>query len=169
MKKLLCALLCAALLPLGCAVAGEAGEFPTATAVKEYLPTVGWDDYTARDTDGDGFDDEIVISYNSNGVTPSDTIDVYCQCRDGSARVVCCMAEVPEGTDLAKVYEQANEFNHNLVNGRWIYDEDSRMFLYCQEVYEVSPDGFGAYVYNYMNTAASYVYSFYGRFTSAIA
>ena len=168
MKKLLCALLCAALI-LGCAMAEGAGELSTATAVKEYLPTVGWDDYTARDTDGDGFDDEIIISYDSNGATPSDKIDVYCQCLDGSARVICYMAEVPEGTDLAKVYEQANEFNHNLVNGRWIFDEDSRMFLYCQEVYEVSPDGFGAYVYTYMQTAASYVYSFYDRFTSAIA
>lgn len=66
--------------------AAEAGELATATSLKAYLPTVGWDDYTATDADGDGFDDEIMISYDANGHTDSDTIDIYCQCLDGAAR-----------------------------------------------------------------------------------
>lgn len=70
MKKWLCVLCCAALLlpAFTCALGEEAAaEFSTATALKAFLPTVDWDDYTAKDTDGDGFDDEIMISYNANG------------------------------------------------------------------------------------------------------
>lgn len=70
MKKWLCVLCCAALLlPVFTCALGEeaAAEFSTATALKAFLPTVDWDDYTAKDTDGDGFDDEIMISYNANG------------------------------------------------------------------------------------------------------
>lgn len=63
MKKLFCMLCCAmlALSAVNCALAAEAGELATATSLKAYLPTVGWDDYTATDADGDGFDDEIMI------------------------------------------------------------------------------------------------------------
>lgn len=32
----------------------------------------------------------------------------------------------------------------------------------------MDPESFGAYAYSYMSTAASYVYSFYERFTTAI-
>ena len=47
MKKWICILCCAALLAvLGCASAEEAAELSTATALKEYLPTVGQEDYT---------------------------------------------------------------------------------------------------------------------------
>lgn len=115
MKKVICLLCCMALtLPaVACALA-EGAELATATSVKAYLPTVGWDDYTACDTDGDGFDDEIMISYGSGGKTASDSIDVYCQCLDGAARVTCYMCEVPEDADPLKVYEQLNEFNLNL-------------------------------------------------------
>lgn len=170
MKKWLCICCCAALLlsMCTCALGEEAREFSSAAALKEYLPTVGWDDYTAQDTDGDGFDDEIMISYNANGATDSDTIDVYCQCLDGAARVICRMCSIPDDADMQKVYEQINEFNLNLINGRWLYDEDEGYVYYSQDVYQVSDEGFGAYVYAYMSTAASYVYSFYERFTSAI-
>lgn len=60
MKKLFCMLCCAMLVlsAVSCALAAEAGELATATSLKAYLPTVGWDDYTATDADGDGFDDE---------------------------------------------------------------------------------------------------------------
>ena len=56
MKKLFCMLCCAmlALSAVNCALAAEAGELATATSLKAYLPTVGWDDYTATDADGDG-------------------------------------------------------------------------------------------------------------------
>lgn len=169
MKKWICILCCAALLAaLGCASAEEAAELSTATALKEYLPTVGQEDYTARDTDGDGFDDEIMISYGSGGKTASDSIDVYCQCLDGAARVTCYMCEVPEDADPLKVYEQLNEFNLNLTFGRWLYNEEEGYIYYDQEVYLVDEESFGAYVYPYMEKAASYVYSFYERITSAI-
>lgn len=170
MKKWFC-VFCAALLlsVYGCALGEEATELSTATSLKDYLPTVGWDDYTAQDTDGDGFDDEIMISYNSNGATDSDTIDVYCQCLDGAGRVVCRMCNIPEDADPLKVYEQLNEFNLNLSRGRWLYDEDAGYVYYSQDIYQVSAESFGAYAYAYMSTAASYVYSFYERFTSAIA
>lgn len=170
MKKWLCVLCCLALvLPvLSCAAGEESGELFTATALKEYLPTVGWKNYTARDTDGDGFDDEIMILYNANGATDSDTIDVYCQCLDGAVRVVCRMCDIPEDADLLKVYEQINEFNLNLTMGRWLYNEEGGYVYYSQEVYQAVEEGFGAYVYSYMEKAASYVYSFYGRFTTAI-
>lgn len=170
MKKGLSVLFWAALLAaaFSCAFAQEGGELSTAASLKAYLPTAGWEDYTARDTDGDGFDDEIMISYDTNEVTDSDTIDVYCQCLDGAARVVCRLCDVPEGADPLKVYEQINEFNFNLVNGRWLYDEEGG-FVYCtQEIYQADEEGFGAYAYAYMSTAASYVYSFYDRFTTAI-
>ena len=51
MKKLFCMLCCAmlALSAVNCALAAEAGELATATSLKAYLPTVGWDDYTATD------------------------------------------------------------------------------------------------------------------------
>lgn len=169
MKKWICILCCAALLAvLGCASAEEAAELSTATALKEYLPTVGQEDYTARDTDGDGFDDEIMISYNSGGKTESDTLEVYCQCLDGTARVVSFMYKVPEDADMLKVYEQINEFNRNLNLGRWIFDEDSRYVCYAQEIYMVDEASFGAYAYTYMDRAASYVYSFYERFAAAV-
>ena len=54
MKKWLCVLCCAALLlpAFTCALGEEAAaEFSTATALKAFLPTVDWDDYTAKDTD----------------------------------------------------------------------------------------------------------------------
>ena len=126
MKKLFCMLCCAmlALSAVSCALAAEAGELATATSLKAYLPTVGWDDYTATDADGDGFDDEIMISYNANGHTDSDTIDIYCQCLDGAARVVSRLCSVPEDADPLKVYEQINEFNLNLSRGRWLYNEE---------------------------------------------
>lgn len=167
MKKLFCALCCAMLLlpAMTCALAGE---LSTATSLKAYLPTAGWDDYTATDTDGDGFDDEIMISYNANGQTDSDTIDVYCQCLDGAGRVVCRLCDVPEDADPLKVYEQINEFNFNLTKGRWLYNEEGGYVYYTQEVYLVDEDSFGAYALAFMEQAASYVYSFYGRFTSAI-
>lgn len=170
MKKLVCVCFCVAFLlsTFPCALGEETMEFSTATALKNYLPTVGWDNYTARDTDGDGFDDEIMISYDANGATDSDTIDVYCQCLDGAARVICRMCSIPADADLTKVYEQINEFNLNLSNGRWLYNEDEGYVYYSQDIYQVAEEGFGAYAYAYMNTAASYVYSFYGRFTSAI-
>ncbi len=169
MKKWFCLLCCMALvLPaLTCALGEEAAEFSTATSLKEYLPTVGWENYTARDTDGDGFDDEIMISYNANNATDSDTIDVYCQCLDGAARVVCRMCSVPADADPLKVYEQLNEFNLNLSQGRWLYNEEEGYVYYTQDIYQAGAEGFGAYAYQYMSTAASYVYSFYGRFTSA--
>ena len=71
MKKGLSVLFWAALLAaaFSCAFAQEGGELSTAASLKAYLPTAGWEDYTARDTDGDGFDDEIMISYDTNGVT----------------------------------------------------------------------------------------------------
>lgn len=153
---------------ISCAFAGVCEELSTATALKAYLPTVGWKNYTARDADGDGFDDEIMISFDANGATDSDTIDVYCQCLDGAARVVCRMCDIPADADPLKVYEQINEFNFNLVNGRWLYNEDAGYVYYTQEIYQAAEEGFGAYAYAYMNTAASYVYSFYSRFTTAI-
>ena len=171
MKKWLCVLCCAALLlPVFTCALGEeaAAEFSTATALKAFLPTVDWDDYTAKDTDGDGFDDEIMISYNANGATDADTIDVYCQCMDDVGRIVCRLADIPEDADPLKVYEQINEFNLNLTQGRWLYNEEDGYVYYTQEVYEVDPESFGAYAYSYMSTAASYVYSFYERFTTAI-
>lgn len=124
--------------------------------------------HTATDTDGDGFDDEIMISYNANGQTDSDTIDVYCQCLDGAGRVICRLCEVPADADPLKVYEQINEFNLNLTNGRWLYNEQDGYVYYTQDVYLVDEASFGAYAFSCMDTAASYVYSFYGRFTSAI-
>ena len=170
MKKLFCMLCCAmlALSAVSCALAAEAGELATATSLKAYLTTVGWDDYTATDADGDGFDDEIMISYNANGHTDSDTIDIYCQCLDGAARVVSRLCSVPEDADPLKVYEQINEFNLNLSRGRWLYNEEDGYVYYTQEVYMVDEGSFGAYVFSYMYVAASYVYSFYDRFTSAI-
>ncbi len=167
MKKWLCMLCCAVLTVCAFACA-SAEELSSATAVKAYLPTVGWDDYTASDTDGDGFDDEIMIAYDSGGVNGTDTIEVYCQCFDGAARVVSYMCEVPESADPLKVYEQINEFNKNLNLGRWLYNEEEGYVYYTQEVYLVDEETFGAYVYAYMDRAAAYVYSFYGRFTSAI-
>lgn len=169
MKKVICLLCCVALtLSAGTFALAEGAELATATSVKAYLPTAGWDDYTARDTDGDGFDDEIMISYGSGGKTASDSIDVYCQCLDGAARVTCYMCEVPEDADPLKVYEQLNEFNLNLTFGRWLYNEEEGYIYYDQEVYLVDEESFGAYVYPYMEKAASYVYSFYERITSAI-
>ena len=109
-----------------------------------------------------------MISYNANGATDSDTIDVYCQCLDGAVRVVCRMCDIPEDADLLKVYEQINEFNLNLTMGRWLYNEEGGYVYYSQEVYQAVEENFGAYVYSYMEKAASYVYSFYGRFTTAI-
>ena len=67
-----------------------------------------------------------------------------------------------------KVYEQINEFNLNLSRGRWLYNEEDGYVYYTQEVYMVDEGSFGAYVFSYMYVAASYVYSFYDRFTSAI-
>lgn len=170
MKKLLCILCCAALMtPALCgALAEEAAELSTATSLKAYLLTAGWSNYTATDTDGDGFDDEIMISYNANGQTDLDTIDVYCQCLEGVGRVVCRLCSVPQDADPLKVYEQINEFNFNLVNGRWLYNEEDGYVYFTQDVYLVDEESFGAYALSYMETAASYVYSFYGRFTSAI-
>ena len=153
MKKWLCVLCCAALLlPVFTCALGEeaAAEFSTATALKAFLPTVDWDDY------------------NANGATDADTIDVYCQCMDGVGRIVCRLADIPEDADPLKVYEQINEFNLNLTQGRWLYNEEDGYVYYTQEVYEVDPESFGAYAYSYMSTAASYVYSFYERFTTAI-
>ena len=118
--------------------------------------------------DPETFDDEIMISYNANGATDADTIDVYCQCMDGVARVICRLCDIPADADPLKVYEQINEFNLNLTQGRWLYNEEDGYVYYTQEVYEVDPESFGAYAYSYMSTAASYVYSFYGRFTQAI-
>lgn len=134
MKKLFCMLCCAmlALSAVNCALAAEAGELATATSLKAYLPTVGWDDYTATDADGDGFDDEIMISYDANGHTDSDTIDIYCQCLDGAARVVSRLCSVPEDADPLKVYEQINEFNLNLSRGRWLYNEEDGYVYYTQ-------------------------------------
>ena len=53
MKKLFCMLCCAmlALSAVSCALAAEAGELATATSLKAYLPTVGWDDYTMACSD----------------------------------------------------------------------------------------------------------------------
>lgn len=170
MKKMLC-MLCCLLLTLAAlcgAWAEQEGELSTATAMKAYLPTAGWKNYTAQDTDGDGFDDEIMISYNANGATDSDTIDIYCQCLDGVARVVARLCDVPADADPLKVYEQINEFNLNLSMGRWLYNEEDGYVYYSQEVYLVDEDSFAPYVLSYMETAASYVYSFYGRFTDAI-
>lgn len=87
---------------------------------------------------------------------------------DGVGRIVCRLADIPEDADPLKVYEQINEFNLNLTQGRWLYNEEDGYVYYTQEVYEVDPESFGAYAYSYMSTAASYVYSFYGRFTQAI-
>ena len=109
-----------------------------------------------------------MISYNANGATDADTIDVYCQCMDGVGRIVCRLANIPEDADPLKVYEQINEFNLNLSQGRWLYNEDGGYVYYTQDVYQVDEESFGAYAYSYMSTAASYVYSFYGRFTQAI-
>lgn len=170
MKKLICLMVCAMLALVPCALAGEqTGELPLAASLKAYLPTVGWEDYTAQDTDGDGYEDEFMISYDSEGANGADTIDVYCQCFDGAGRVVCNLAQVPEGADPLKVYEQVNEFNANLTMGRWIYDEEAGVVRYCQEIYDVVGDSFGAYAFAHMEKAASYVYSFYERFTAAIA
>ena len=170
MKKLFCILCCAMLMlpSMSCVLAEEAGELSTASSLKAYLPTVGWDDYTATDADGDGFDDEIMISYNATGHTDSDTIDIYCQCLDGAARVVSRLCSVPEDAGLLKVYEQINEFNFNLASGRWLYNEEDGNVYYTQDVYMVDADSFGAYAFSYMDIAASYIYSFYDRFTSAI-
>lgn len=169
MKRRLCILCCVVLTlaMLSCAAA-EAGELPTATALKAYLPTVDWEDYTARDTDGDGFDDEIMISYGSGGRTDSDTIDVYAQCMDGAVRVFCVLARVPADADPLKVYEQVNEFNDNLNYGRWAYDEAQGYVYYAQEVYAVEGVDVSPYVHLYMESAASYVYSFHERFAAAI-
>ena len=125
---MICLLCCLALTlaAVACALA-EGAELATAASVKAYLPTVGWDDYTARDTDGDG---EIMISYGSGGKTASDSIDVYCQCLDGAARVTCYTCEVPEDADPLKVYEQLNEFNLNLTFGRWLYNEEEGYIYY---------------------------------------
>ena len=92
MNQVICLLCCVALTlsAVACALA-EGAELATAASVKAYLPTVGWDDYTARDTDGDGFDDEIMISYGSGGKTAPDTIDLYSQCLAGAARLTCYM------------------------------------------------------------------------------
>ena len=166
MKRWLCALCCMAL-TLTCAW-GQAEELSTAASVREYLTAAGWDDYTARDADGDGFDDEFMISFDAQGATDADTIDVYCQCMDGAARVICRLCDVPADADPLKVYEQLNEFNANLLNSRWLYNEADG-YVYCaQEVYQAEEEGFGAYAYAYMYAAATYVYSFYGRFTQAI-
>lgn len=157
MKKLLCILCCAALMtPALCgALAEEAAELSTATSLKAYLPTAGWSNYTATDTDGDGFDDEIMISYNANGQTDLDTIDVYCQCLEGVGRVVCRLCSVPQDADPLKVYEQINEFNFNLVQGRWLYNEEDGYVYFTQDVYLVDEESFGAYALSYMETAAS--------------
>ncbi len=166
MKKLLCLLFCAALMLPLCAAAEESGQLPLAASLEAYLPTVGWDDYTAYDEDGDGYDDTFMISYSSNG---AETIDVYCQCFDGVARVVCNLAEVPADADPLKVYEQVNEFNRNLSLGRWVYDEEAGVVRYYQEIYDAVGDSFGVYAFTYMERAASCVYSFKERFMEAIA
>ena len=75
---------------------------------------------------------------------------------------------MPQDADPLKVYEQINEFNFNLVKGRWLYNEEDGYVYFTQDVYLVDEESFGAYALSYMETAASYVYSFYGRFTSAI-
>ena len=48
------------------------------------------------------------------------------------------------------------------------FSESSHTLSLIHIFYEVDPESFGAYAYSYMSTAASYVYSFYGRFTQAI-
>ena len=101
MKKLFCMLCCAmlALSAVSCALAAEAGELATATSLKAYLPTVGWDDYTATDADGDGgcdyagtncrftdTDGDGVCDYAGTGSRPMDGTGRGAGYRDGRNR-----------------------------------------------------------------------------------
>lgn len=96
MKKLLCLLVCA-LLTLGACALAEGGQLPLAASLEAYLPSVGHP-FTASDEDGDGYNDTFMISFDDGQGT---TIEAWCQCFDGIARVVCDMGAVGADADAA--------------------------------------------------------------------
>ena len=98
MKKLLCLLICALLLLGACALA-EGGQLPLAASLEAYLPSVGHP-FTASDEDGDGYNDTFMIAFDDGQGT---TIEAYCQCYDGLARVICDMGDVGADADAATV------------------------------------------------------------------
>ena len=118
MKKLLCLLVCA-LLMLGVCALAEGGQLPMAASLEAYLPSVGHP-FTASDEDGDGYNDTFMISFDDGQGT---TIEAWCQCFDGIARVICDMGDVGADADAETVCQVVNVLNANSDACRWWYDE----------------------------------------------
>ena len=109
MKKLLCLLVCA-LLTLGACALAEGGQLPLAASLEAYLPSVGHP-FTASDEDGDGYNDTFMISFDDGQGT---TIEAWCQCFDGIARVVCDMGAVGADADAATICQVVNAAQRQL-------------------------------------------------------
>ena len=103
MKKLLCLLACA-LLTLGACALAEGGQLPLAASLEAYLPSVGHP-FTASDEDGDGYNDTFMISFDDGQGT---TIEAWCQCFDGIARVICDMGAVGDDFGAYAFYYMNN-------------------------------------------------------------
>ena len=118
MKKLLCLLVCA-LLTLGACALAEGGQLPLAASLEAYLPSVGHP-FTASDEDGDGYNDTFMISFDDGQGT---TIEAWCQCFDGIARVICDMGAVGADAGAETVCQVVNVLNANSDFCRWWFDE----------------------------------------------
>ena len=163
MKKLLCLLICALLLLGACALA-EGGQLPLAASLEAYLPSVGHA-FTASDEDGDGCNDTFMIAFDDGQGT---TIEAYCQCYDGLARVICDMGDVGADADAAAVCQVVNILNANSASCRWWYDEEAGVVRGTQEIYDAVGDDFGAYAFHYMNSVATDVYYTREEFLSLV-
>ena len=163
MKKLLCLLICALLLLGACALA-EGGQLPLAASLEAYLPSVGHA-FTASDEDGDGCNDTFMIAFDDGQGT---TIEAYCQCYDGLARVICNMGDVSADADAATVCQVVNVLNANSASCRWWYDEEAGVVRGTQEIYDAVGDDFGAYAFYYINSIATDVYYTRAEFLSLV-
>ena len=84
---------------------------PLAASLEAYLPSVGHP-FTASDEDGDGYNDTFMISFDDGQGT---TIEAWCQCFDGIARVICDMGAVSADADAGTVCQVVNALNSEIA------------------------------------------------------